>query len=116
MCVSTGPSEGRTKLEVQNDEREGQKDQEVLTSVEGDGEGRKEVWRKISLQWEDFGCASGQSESRECLLEVLHGTDGLVLVSLQAQLLTWSSLGRVWPWHEHLRGSQKFSNYLCSSQ
>lgn len=30
VCVSTGPSEARTKLEVQKDEGEGQKEQEVL--------------------------------------------------------------------------------------
>lgn len=31
------------------------------------------------------------------------------LMSLQAQLLTWSSLGRAWPWHEHLSGSQRLA-------
>ena len=68
MCVSIGPSEARTKSEVQKDEGGGQKEQEAVTPVAGNGEGRKEGWPKIALQREDYGWANGQSESRECLL------------------------------------------------
>lgn len=39
------------------------------------------------------------------------------LMSLQAQLWTWSSLGRAWPWHEHLSGSQRLATiYVLPSR
>lgn len=48
MCVSTGPSEAdaRTKLDVQKVKE----DQEDLTPVGGDGEGRKEGCPERALQ------------------------------------------------------------------